>query len=200
MGIYVAAFVLLLLPMSLDARPISYPGGFTLMTFSDIMKNSAYIHYSPSYKYSLGIENLKDKYFEQKYSYFRFTYLLDRKNTKHSQRNLYFYSGIRVDEVDEHFYGFRGDWETRRWFGGFAFKKTKLDSRQYLDRFFQLGIAPYLGDYGDLHTWLMIKTKKVSLNDHWITYPVLKLFKGDFLIELGYRNRSEWDAHFMYRF
>ena len=170
------------------------------MTFSDVMKNSAYLHYSPNHKYSVGIETLKDKHFQQNYSYFRFTYLLDRENTKHSQRNLYFYSGIRFDNLGEHFYGFQGDWETRRWFGGFAYKKTEVNSQQYLERFLQLGIAPYVGDYGDLHSWIMLKAKKTSFNDKWSIYPILKFFKKNFLIELGYRNKSEWDAQLIYRF
>ena len=46
----------------------------------------------------------------------------------------------------------------------------------------------------------MIKTKKNSLNDDWYTYPVLKFFKGNVLIEFGYNDETEWDAHFMYRF
>ena len=44
-----------------QARPISYPEGFTLMSHSDIYKDSVYFHYSPSFKYSVGLEIAKDE-------------------------------------------------------------------------------------------------------------------------------------------
>ena len=95
---------------------------------SDNIKNSIYYHYSPSYKYSIGIEVIKDKYFNDNYSYLRYTYLLNRKNTENSQRNLYFQSGISSKGFDEFFYGLHGDWETRRLFVGFGLKETKRKS------------------------------------------------------------------------
>ena len=72
--------------------------------------------------------------------------------------------------------------------------------KDYSSQYLQLGAAPYVGDYGDLHTWVMLKTKKDTLTKNWSTYPVLKFFKGNFLIELGYNNKTEWDTHLMYRF
>lgn len=170
------------------------------MMFSDNMKDSIYYHYSPTYKYSVGIEQVKDKYFKENSSYLRLTYLADRKNTQNSQRNLYLQSGLSTNGADDYFYGAHGDWETRRWFVGFGLKKVKKEMVDYSQQYLQMGVAPYLGEYGDLHTWLMIKTKKNSLNNDWSTYPVLKFFKGNSLIEFGYNNKTEWDAHYMYRF
>ena len=81
MGIRFTILVLLLISSNIDGRPISYSGGSTLMMFSDNMKDSIYYHYSPTYKYSVGIEQVKDKYFKENSSYLRLTYLADRKNT-----------------------------------------------------------------------------------------------------------------------
>ena len=64
----------------------------------------------------------------------------------------------------------------------------------------KVGVAPYLGDYGDLHTWLMVETKKNDLGNKRITYPVLRLFKGGALIEMSYHKKTDWDVHLMYRF
>ena len=119
----------------------------------------------------------EDDYFDDEYSFFRFTYLLDRKNTQNSQRNLYFQSGLDPENFDRHFYGLHGDWETRRWFVGFGYKESFNDFEDFSEKYLQFGIAPYLGKYGDLHTWLMFKTKKNSLGDSWSTYPVIKFFK-----------------------
>ena len=182
------------------SRPISYPGGITVMGFSDNMKDSIYTHYSPSHLYSVGIESKKDKYTQSDYSYLRFTYLLNRKNTEKSQRNFYFQSGINPDKADNYFLGIHGDWETRRLYTGFSYKNVRLKTQTYQDKSFQLGIAPYLGEYGDLHTWLMVKAKKNSIDNDWSVYPMLKLFRGDFLMELGYSKKTNIDAHLMYRF
>ena len=124
MGINIGLIIILLISnLELEARPISYSGGSTLMAFSDNMRDSVYFHYSPSYKYSIGIESISDKFFDDKYSYMRFTYLLNRKNTQDSQRNLYFQSGFGTNGLDKHFIGVHGDWETRRIFAGFGFKR-----------------------------------------------------------------------------
>ena len=169
------------------------------MSNSDNMRDTVYYHYSPTYKYSLGLEAVKDDYFNTDYSYLRFTYLIDRKNTNYSQRNLYFQSGLNSKGFKNNFYGIHGDWETRRWFIGFGYKKISHDSIDYEDKFIQFGLAPYLGEYGDFHTWIMMKSKKNSLSENWSTFPVLKFFKGNFLIEFGYNDETEWDSHIMYR-
>ena len=170
------------------------------MAFSNNVKDSLYYHYSPSYKYSIGIERLKDKFFNTNYSYARFTYLLNRKNTDNSQRNLYFQSGLSSKGMEDYFYGIHGDWETRRWFVGFGLKEVVTSKLDYNDQYFQAGFAPYLGEYGDFHTWIMLKTKKNSLNNKRSTYPVLKFFKGNVLMEFGYNDKTEFDVHLMYRF
>ena len=54
----------------------------TLMKFSNYIKESVYVHYSPSYKQSIGVEVLEDKGFDTSYGLFRYTRLLMRKNTK----------------------------------------------------------------------------------------------------------------------
>lgn len=170
------------------------------MAFSDSLKNSIYYHYSPSYKYSIGIEKINDKVLDDRYSYARLSYLLDRKNTEYSQRNLYFQSGISSIGLDNYFYGIHGDWETRRWFVGFGYKNLDKKIKKYREQYYQFGVAPYVGDYGDLHTWIMLKTKENSLDKDWMTYPTLKFFKGNILIEFSYHKKTEWDAHLMYRF
>lgn len=200
MGIKILVLSLILTSLYCHSRPISYSEGFTLMSHSDNYKDSIYFHYSPSFKYSVGVEVLKDDYFNDEFSYFRFTYLLNRKNTQRSQRNFYFQSGANPDDTDQHFFGLHGDWETRRWFVGFGYKEVFNDTQDFTEKYLQLGLAPYLGKYGDLHTWLMIKTKKNSLGNGWSTLPVIKFFKGDFLIELGYNTKTRTDAHIMYRF
>ena len=198
MGIKIIIIIFCLIPLSLEARPISYSGGSTIMAFSDDMENYFYYHFSPTYKYSIGIAAVNNKFFNDEYFYGRLTYLLNRKNTKKSQRNLYFKSGISSKDFNNYFYGIHGDWETRRLFLGFGFSEVSSTTKNYNEQYFQFGIAHYLGGYGDLHTWVMLKNKKNTLNNGWESYPVLKFFKGDALMEIGY-NKSSWDLHLMFR-
>lgn len=198
MGIYIKIFFTLFLVLNTEARPISYSGGHTLMYFNDNMKESIYYHYSPSFKYSIGVEELNNKIFDRSETNLRFTYLVNRKNTKNSQRNFYFQSAVS-SKNSNFIYGVHGDWETRRYFIGFDYKEVK-NIIDYTDKHIQLGLAPYLGEYGDLHTWLMVKTKKNSINNKQVTYPVVKFFKGNLLLELGYDKKTDWDIHLMHRF
>lgn len=170
------------------------------MILSDEREDSVYYHYSPSYKYSLGIELVDEKQHTKNHANLRYTYLLDRKNTQYSQRNLYFQSSLSTGGNDEISYGFLGDWETRRYFIGFGAEELNSSMRDYSKQFIQIGFAPYLGNYGDLHSWLMVKSKRDSLTDEWNSYPVIKFFKGDYLLEFGIDENNEPDLHFMIRF
>tara|TARA_B100000963_G_C22492916_1_gene610081 strand:+ start:216 stop:812 length:597 start_codon:yes stop_codon:yes gene_type:complete len=198
MGIFFSILVTFVFICNVDARPISYSGGHTLMHFNDSMKESIYYHYSPTYKFSIGLETMQNKVFSINETNIRFTYLLNRKNKKLSQRNLYFQSAISTKD-NNYVYGMHGDWETRRYFIGFDYKEVK-NIIDYTDKHIQLGLAPYLGEYGDLHTWLMLKTKKNSINNKQITYPVVKFFKDNVLLELGYDKKTDWDIQLIYRF
>ena len=182
------------------SRPISYSGGSTFMIFSNNYKDSIYYHYSPSSKYSIGAEFVKNKFFNNKYSNLRFTYLIERKNTRKSQRNLYFESGFSSNFTKNFFYGFRGDWETRRIYNGFGITKTYAFNKSFLDHYFVFGVAPYLGDYGDLHSWIMLIGKKNIFTNQFIIYPMFKFFKNNTLLEIGFSNKARLDIHLMYRF
>ena len=170
------------------------------MAFSDQAKHSFYYHYSPTYKFSVGVEAVEIRQNGDEHSYLRLTYLLDRKNTQNSQRNLYLQTGVDPVELDHYFYGVLGDWETRRLFSGFGYKRVVDSKIDFEEKYVQFGVAPYLGDYGDLHTWIMVKGKKNTLFGSSSTYPVLRLFKGNVFAEFGYSGQSQWDIHLMYRF
>ena len=71
MGILLQFFFLVFVASNIEARPISYNGGKTVMVLKDNMKNSIYYHYSPTYKYSIGIEAIEDKLLSKNYSYLR---------------------------------------------------------------------------------------------------------------------------------
>ena len=202
MGILNKTIIILLLVVTTDtafSRPISWSGGSTIMYKTNSMYSSYYYHYSPLYKYSLGLEYINDRHFNDQYINLKTTYLLGRKNTKSSQANLYLTGGVSTKSKNNHFYGVHGDWETRRLFSSFSVINKDTDVKDYTENELTLGVAPYLGEYNDLHTWVMVKAKKDTIKNNWETYPFMKFFKGDSLVEIGAKN-SHWDIHYMLRF
>ena len=197
---FVFGTFLMSLASVLEARPISYPGGSTVMLKQDRRVSSQYYHYSPSYKFSIGLENVNDQGSQEQFSQIRATYLTHRKNTAKSQRNFYVAIGLSPESSNHYFYGVHGDWESRRWYSGFSFLKKRVAGQRRDERYLQFGVAPYLGDYGDFHTWIMVKAKRSGFSQEWEVYPMLKFYQGDVLLEMGYSRNYQWDVHLMYRF
>jgi hypothetical protein len=196
----ITTFICALLASTALGRPISYVGGHTLMANSNADTDNIYWHYTPNINYSVGLVYQQDKISNKSFPSARFTYLLNRKNTATSQRNLYLSTGVGLDHSSNYFYALSGDWETRRVFAGFSAKQVSGIGYDLFEQSIKLGVAPYLGDYGDVHTWLMVETKKNDFDDKRITYPVIRLFTGGALIEVGYHKKTDWDVHLMYRF
>jgi hypothetical protein len=66
----------------------------------------------------------------------------------------------------------------------------------------RVGYAPYEGDSGDLHTWLMLEIDHRPEDDDPITAtPLVRLFKGPLLLEMGYNlTVNQPLINFTYRF
>jgi len=53
---YLSAFCFaLIVPAAAQARPVSYPSGWTVMLRNDATINSAHVHYTPDPKHSIGL-------------------------------------------------------------------------------------------------------------------------------------------------
>ena len=73
------------------------------------------------------------------------------------------------------------------------------------DNFFsqkaRVGYAPYKGNYGDLHTWIMLQVENMSKTRNKIIYtPLLRIFKGDYLAEAGLASHKHFMFNFIKRF
>ncbi|OUU63712.1 MAG: hypothetical protein CBC22_00235 [Alphaproteobacteria bacterium TMED62] len=180
-----------------QARPVSYVGGLTLMSFNDYQSNSLLIHYTPSSKYSLGynIEYWNDKEFW--INNLNLNYLLKRINTKKSQANFYFKSGLgflytdfKKNEKKKEYVStlnFSADWETRSKFVSYSSELIK--SENIANIFLQkarVGFAPYIASYGEIHTWLMYELNYMSSGDNNLkSAAILRFFKSTNLFEAG---------------
>ena len=187
-----------LFSLTANARPVSYPGGWTMMQMNNANMNALHIHYSPTAKYSLGY---KGEYWkEQKWQFhgLQYNYLINRFNKKASQANIYFKSGVGVVHSDEApfsnkneeagFAAIAMDWEDRRFFTSYEGRYTYAgDIGKLFVQTARVGVAPYIGDYGDTHTWLMLQTMHnptVEGEEINIT-PLVRIFKDVYLFEAG---------------
>lgn len=194
------------------ARPVSYPGGWTLMSMNSPEVNSIHIHYSPTAKYSIGY--LAQYWREDKYQTHsvQLNNLLKRWNNIDSQANAYLKSGLGFayegsgdisDSVQPHaFSGISLDWENRRFFTQYenSFHYSGDFNKEYMQSI-KLGIAPYIGEYGDLHTWFMFKIDhNPEDNDKFTATPLVRFFKDVYLLEVGYSEKKEVMVNVVVRF
>lgn len=182
-----------------SARPVSYPGGWTVLQFNDGATNSLWVHQSPTAHYSLGYYGQYDRASEDVHHTLRATRLVKRWNEKASQANLYAWGGLGVADPaggaaleGVGHVGLSADWETRRWFVMGEAKAVQAGDAgevEYLSRF---GVAPYEGDYGDLHLWLMLQNQhKPTAEEAIVTTPMARLFWKVNLIEVGWQIQTE---------
>ena len=181
----------------LSARPVSYVGGWTLMSFNDYQSNSLLLHYTPSSKYSLGynIEYWNDK--EYWINNLNLNYLLKRINKKKSQANFYFKSGFGFlytdfkENKNKKEYvttlSFSTDWETRSKF--ISYSSELIKSENIANIFMQkarVGFAPYIASYGEIHTWLMYELNYMPSGDSNLkSAAISRFFKSTNLVEVG---------------
>ncbi len=202
----------LCLATSALARPVSYPEAWTLIEETDRQTTSLWVHYTLNPKWSVGARSEWDRQEDYLFNGLQATYLAKRWFGENYQANLYGIGGVGVvhdlDDTAQRdgaagFVGALADWETRRLFT--SYRLRYLDTDGPGDSFVQaarIGFAPYEGDTGDLHTWLMVEVDHRPNNQDEIgVTPLLRFFKGAALLEVGWSvTDDEPLANFTYRF
>ncbi len=206
-----ALLAALIAPAS-QARPVSYPEGWTLMLRHDAEANSAHVHYTTDPRHSIGLRLRYDREAEAFFTGAQINRLFKRWNEVDSQAN--FYGHIAVGQVSDQsalgrgdelglYAGLSADWETRRYFisgaidhweqGDFG-TKTRLHNR--------LGVAPYVANTGALHTWFMLEShyRPDRDEDKFGATALVRFFKGPGLLELGVDNDGAPVLNYIHRF
>ena len=197
---------------SLFARPVSYAGGLTVMSYNDYYRNTLLTHYSPTSKISYGhmIQYWQNK--EYWINALNINYLAKRINKKYSQTNFYLKGGLGLLNTNYEDYNNKNelvsygeysfDWETRRYFTSYVanFMKSETVDSTIMQKA-RFGFAPYLAGYGALHTWLMYELHNMpEYEDALISNFVLRLFKSTNLLELGIDQNKNTTLNFIKRF
>ena len=209
----IATLYLFCFALNVAARPISYSGGTTIMQKNGVFKNQLHIHYSPSYKYSIGYKGEYHRKDKIALNGMQLNNLLKRWNLPAAQGNIYLKSAIgnasqKISGISNNeLYGFAGiaaDFETRKYFVSYENKYYKSNGNiiGYFTQNARIGVAPYVANYGSLHSWIMIQathTPEFS-GDELVFTPLLRLFKGVHLAELGVSSNKRFLFNFIVRF
>lgn len=208
MKIFSLTIALLCFTNIAHARPISYPGGWTVMSMNDIDSNWFHMHYSPSVDLSVGWRHEYLRGADSHADMVQVNNLLKRWNNPASQANLYLKSGLGIAYNSENtapaaFTGIAADWEDRRYFVSYEnrFFYAK-DIEQFAKHSGRIGIAPYIGNYGDIHTWIMLQAdyNAGATEDELSVTPLVRLFKGPTMLEAGYNLNGGLLFNFTHRF
>lgn len=202
----------LVLTVEANARPVSYVGGWTIIETSNRQSTAALVHYTATPKLSVGGRAEWDRNADFMMTAVQPTWLAKRWFGQDFQANVYLTGGLGLatginsnpmGSDIAYFAGIMADWETRRHF--LSYEARYLDAGHFGDNFMQaarIGWAPYEGDTGDLHTWLMVEVDhRPDARESVGVTPLIRFFKNTLLFEVGY-NMTEHQplANFTFRF
>jgi hypothetical protein len=175
-----------------EARPISYKGGWMLMQEHDFSETKADAMYTFTGKDAVGIGYVNSHNDEFEGYFAHYNRLLQRWNFPDAQASIFLLTGVGVvDEGSDQnlagSVGIEADAENRRFYT--AYQNEYMKGGDIVDEFtqkFRVGVAPYIGDYEDLHTWLILEVKhQPQEEDNVVLQPMVRMFKGNYLWETG---------------
>lgn len=207
--LFIYIFYLCLLSVCVHARPISYPGAWTVMQKNNWESSRLHVHYSPKKTYSVGsvIEYFHNSHHKDILA--QLNYLVKRKNTPYTQANIYAKTsiGAKFTPQKQHLVyqaSLDADWESRRYFSSFStrFSYVNAIDAGSFHHHARIGIAPYVADYGNLHTWFMLQAdffpqslansfEGIYQNNQLIISALCRFFKGIYLFEIGINENKD---------
>jgi hypothetical protein len=191
------------------AKPLSYVGGTMVMQENDETGHTLSIDYTFDPHFALG---LYSKYEINQANEFwmagpQLNWLLKRWNLPEGQGNVFAMSGAgeaRQGSRSEPaaWLTLLGDYETRRVY--FSYESRFMYARDIEKSVWQrayAGFAPYLADYEQLNTWLLLRLDHhPAKRDHFVVTPVIRFFYKTIWLEAGYSSNNHvmvnWTVQF----
>lgn len=188
--------LVLVLPHAGLARPITYPGGTSVMVNNDPLMNMLEVDYTLTPKWAVGAMAMYDR----EGDYTTAGPLVTRGwrwNYPDSQANVYVWGGAGGAVFDDRtrptaWGGASVDWEDRRWYTQASVTGQTIDGGpDSLAQSLRLGVAPYVAEAGKLHTWLIVQGDHTpNMNQEWSVTPMVRQFWGTNLWEVGVSTRG----------
>ncbi|MFN7176786.1 MAG: hypothetical protein ACK4MX_07840 [Thermaurantiacus sp.] len=195
-----------------DARPVSWPGGVTLIQELDPKTVSGLVHYTPNRHWSLGgrLMHMRDEQWSA--AGLQATWLVRRWNMPSAQANLYLSgmaggawetgAGANRSVRPAAFVQAQGDWEDRRFM---VMGLGRVTSAGHIGTeamaMGRAGFAPFVADYGAVHLWLFGELAyRTEGDDRWQPALVARIFYRTMLLEAGVTDRGGLILNSQFRF
>ncbi|WP_295903218.1 hypothetical protein [uncultured Bdellovibrio sp.] len=191
-----------------NAHPVSFQGAVSLMSYNKEKENELLLTYSFDRQWAVGLNYFKMENFE--FTIPRINFLAKRWNNDDSQGNIYLSAGYGSDRSYDEIKGValgsvEADWESRKYYTSIQYNKffrqdsDKADRTDYEHIKGRLGVAPYLAEFSELNTWLIVQFDKE--NDKAIeTTQFIRMFYKNAMIELGATIGGGWAFNYMVHF
>jgi hypothetical protein len=200
--------VLSSLPPSAHTKPLSYVGGTMVMQENDETGHTLTVDYTFNPRFALG---LYSKYEINQDEFWvagpQFNTLLKRWNLPHGQGNIFGTTGVGLARQGSRsepaaWLSLLADYETRRVF--FSYEPRLMYADDIEKSFWQrasVGFAPYLADYEQLNTWLLLRVDHhPAKDDHFVVTPFIRFFYKTIWLEAGYSSNNHvmvnWTVQF----
>jgi hypothetical protein len=190
------------------AHPTSFQGATSLMSYNTEEENTVDLFYSVKNYLAVGVT-----YQREDKTYFtvpRVNYLLQRWNNEDSQGNIYLSAGYGQERSYDQalgvgFTALDVDWESRKYYTSAAYNRYIRGDKENIERpdyeimKLRAGVAPYLGEYNEINTWLILQTEKRN-DTQWELTQFVRLFYRNVLIEVGAGFNGSYAFNFMVHF
>jgi len=187
--------LLLMAPQPALAKPISYVGGTMVMQENDETGHTLAVDYTLTPDYAFGLYAKQEEGGSKNMLTVgpQLNTLVKRWNLPDGQGNIFNMTGAGVSTLGGQtkpsvWTGMLADYETRRVFTSY---ELRLMDAQNMDSYVwqraRVGVAPYLGNYDDVNTFLMLQVDDHPDKDHTIVFtPLVRFFYHTTLAEAGY--------------
>lgn len=193
--VFIALILGVLVPSRAEAHPVTYKDGWALMDFYSRERNDLWLQQTFSRSMAFGMTQTavdRDSG-DVRYLYPRLNYLAWRRNQPDSQANVYVSLGAgraeRLGESEPVAFGFaEADYETRRIYSAFEVSSLQGAGSEYDASIVmaRLGVAPYKAEFDELHTWIIAQARyQLDEDEIWSVGPMIRLFYGKYLVEIG---------------
>lgn len=187
----------LFVPSIARAKPISYVGGTMVMQENDETGSTFQLDYTVTPKYAVGLYAKQDQGGKDFFTVGpQLNYLVKRWNLEDGQGNIFTMTGAGTSryqgaENASAWASILADYETRRVFYSYEARLMYVDTVEKSTwQRARVGFAPYLANYEDLNSWLMLQVDYHPKKDHsTVVTPLLRFFYKTNLIEIGVSNR-----------
>jgi hypothetical protein len=190
------------------AKPLSYVGGTMVMQENDETGHTFNVDYTFDPHFALG---LYSKYEIGGDEFWmagpQLNTLLKRWNLPEGQGNIFSMTGVGIARQGSRnepaaWLTLLADYETRRLF--FSYEPRFMYARNIEKSVWQrtyAGFAPYLADYEQLNTWLLLRVDHhPAKKAHFVVTPVIRFFYKMIWLEAGYSSNHHvmvnWTVQF----